>query len=183
MRARAGSGVSPGEAAGRVLGSGSVSPCPDEGSAVPTSWLCPDGGKGGGGLLGVLDRESIPGAAGDEGSHPAAGSRTLGREESSSPFLPRPIISIFPLPRSLAPRNAALARSDGVELSAGAALPVPRTDAGSEGSGSPMASVAGHALGCGPARCCCFPTSSWAAAHPAAMGWALGGTPRRAALP
>ena len=65
-------------------------------------------------------------------------------------FLPGPIISIFPLLQSLAPRNAALARSHGAEPSARAALPVPGTDAGSEGSGSPAASVAGRAPRCSP---------------------------------
>lgn len=70
------------------------------------------------------------------------------RGGSLLPFLPRPIISIFPLPQSLAPHNAALARSHGAELSAGAALPVPRTDAGSEGSRIPKASVAGWTLCC-----------------------------------
>lgn len=70
---------------------------------------------------GVLNRESIP--------HPWGWLVTRGCIPQDAglggiflPFLPRPVISIFPLPWSLALRNAALAHSHGVELSARAAL-------------------------------------------------------------
>lgn len=104
------------------------------------------------------------------------------------PFLPRPIISIFPLPQSLAPHNAALARSHGAELSAGVALPVPRMDAGSEGSRIPTASVAGWTLGCSVGEPVCpllpaFPPALGQPLTPQRWAGVWGDTPRRAASP